>query len=550
MRLLNEASKLSSAAERARYSSTLWYRWKKDTGPHWPALLGWLYDPGRQPPSGIEITKAMRDVRRQLSKEAILEGARKLDPKQRGLNPQQIINWLSRYPEQQYPWLEPWLLRGAPLPEEVKLPNKRQVKDCGLAWHYAKLCSKAKPPIHRKTYPKWIVNLLVPDAWRPWLFGGDPPPGGFVVELKLQRLREEMSPAGIIGKKSADLDASTLWEWHKSPLIMEALGWAIEWAAQTGAREALTPPWPEKFRDVPTKTKNNLIRYGKAATLSACCERAGWRLDDYSHTLAKAERLGVGQLLESYVKGLPPFERKWSRARRSEQPYFGLVAENFFIPTPKMGDFRTAAQTEAGRLRLAKTVGKLKDHPGFQAWFPDWTNPRGYRTPLTGPVVPAGERKRRHKRRKAGRRAEVSPRELLAGRRLAEAAREFASLLESAAIPKEDEKSARPGTHGTHQRAEATPSTARTRAAAAENGKQTPERERIKKAKRGRRPKKAKRGRRRGYKLPRAAAKHKRIIDAAKSGQYPTISELARKLKVDRTLASKVLKNAGVTLTK
>jgi hypothetical protein len=326
----------------------------------------------------------MRNVRRKLSVEAIIDAAREDDPKQRGLNVQQIHNWLSRYPEKQcpekqYPWLETWLLKGESLPEGIEIANRRQVEACGRAWHYTGLCARAK--IYRHTYRKWIVKQLVPKAWRPWLFGGELPPGGFVVDLKLQRLRDEMSPAGIIGKKGADLDASTLWEWHKSELIMEALEWAIEWATQTGAREALVPPWPQRFGEIPTKTKNNLIRYGKAATCSACCERAGWRLDDYSHALAEAERLGVGKLLESYVKGLPPFERQWHRARRSEKPYYGLVAENLFIPTPKMIDFRTAAQAEASRLRLAKTLGKLKDHPAFQAWFLDWTNPRGNGAP-------------------------------------------------------------------------------------------------------------------------------------------------------------------------
>jgi hypothetical protein len=229
---------------------------------------------------------------------------------------------------------------------------------------------------------KWIAHGKVPDKWRPWLFGGAEPAGSFVVDLPPQRLREEMSLAGILG--GAGLDASTYWEWQKDRLKKRALKWAIAWTAATGARENLTPPWPDWASTLPTRTKNNLLRYAKAATRKACCDRTltgppGTRIrfDDYCKKRAEAERLGVGDLLEKFLRHAPPFSRPFHGPKRG--PYCGLVAENFFIPSKGMIAFREAARKEATRVKLAQAVRPIMDHPAFHTFFLDWTNPRATR---------------------------------------------------------------------------------------------------------------------------------------------------------------------------
>src|SRR5262249_38146989 len=143
--------------------------------------------------------------------------------------------------------------------------------------HYTKLCNRAG--IERHTYLKWLIGEKVPDEWRPWLFGEPAPAGGFVVGLGFQRLRREMGPDRIC--RAAGLTSDTYWEWQRNPVVREALQWAKDWTAKTGARKGMPPPWPEEFQALATKTKNCLIRYGKATMLGACLEpeRADFRQD-------------------------------------------------------------------------------------------------------------------------------------------------------------------------------------------------------------------------------------------------------------------------------
>lgn len=58
---------------------------------------------------------------------------------------------------------------------------------------------------------------------------------------------------------------------------------------------------------------------------------------------------------------------------------------------------------------------------------------------------------------------------------------------------------------------------------------------------------KKKRGRRVGYQPERALARRNRVIEAARSGEYNSVSALARGIGVDRSHASKILTAAGLT---
>jgi hypothetical protein len=329
----------------------------------------------------------MRAVRREASQAAVNLAAKSgivdqlktyssvRDPRRIGHGPQQISNWLTEYRDRE--WFKGWLLRGEDAPSGVKVVTLRQATTCRAAWHYSKL---RRGIASKKAYHKWIVDKLVPDSWRPWLFGGDAPTGGFVVSLPLQQLRKEQSAPAILA--AAGLDPSTFSEWKHIPIRLQALEWIVAWAAKTGARENLSPPWPEAFATVPAVTRNNMLRYAKAAKLSACCERAELRLDEFHNQLAKAERAGVRDLLEKYLRREPPFSWPF-RGPKGDQQFglrgqrFGLIANNLFVPTHRMIRFRDAARVEAERLGLARVAWELKDTPGFCEWFLDWTNQRG-----------------------------------------------------------------------------------------------------------------------------------------------------------------------------
>jgi hypothetical protein len=220
------------------------------------------------------------------------------------------------------------------------------------------------------------MEKQIPDDWRPWLFGERSPAGVYVVGLPLQRLRMEMSPIGHLadGKAcgilpEAGLKFSTLWVWQKNPMIREALESAREWAERTGAGDGLEPPWAETAKALGSQLKSNLIRYVRAAKTVSCCRRAGVSRYQYYQRLAEAEKLGVRELLENFVHQRPPFKGR-KRLRR------GLVAGNFFIPTEKMIAFREVARAEAVQLDLSKVLQEIKDAPGYEQWFLDWTNPR------------------------------------------------------------------------------------------------------------------------------------------------------------------------------
>lgn len=174
---------------------------------------------------------------------------------------------------------------GALLPATVRLVTPRVANACRRAWHYTELCRRAGIG-SRGTYLRWMQDKqLLPDAWRPRLFGEDEPAGAFVVELPLQRLRQEMSPAGIL--KAAGVVKETLRLWKKDPTIRNALSWAVDWAARTGAPENLNPPWPEAAHRLPARGGKGCHR----STLLRWISR-GAKAPDGSMVRVEANRLG------------------------------------------------------------------------------------------------------------------------------------------------------------------------------------------------------------------------------------------------------------------
>src|SRR5262249_14968214 len=148
----------------------------------WLELEDWLYNPrlSEPLPEGVTPPESMHAFRRHASVAELLRAARESANEQgklidaRGTNPsgpgfgaQSLKNILKKY--QPYPWLKPWLLRGANLPSDVTLVTAQQAKAARQAWHYTKLCRQSG--VERHAYLKWIKRKRIPNAYRPWLFG-------------------------------------------------------------------------------------------------------------------------------------------------------------------------------------------------------------------------------------------------------------------------------------------------------------------------------------------------------------------------------------------
>jgi hypothetical protein len=117
----------------------------------------------------------------------------------------------------------------------------------------------------------------------------------------------------------------------------------------------------------------HLLAYARAATFSSCLERTGLSQHQYGQECRKARACGVHELLEKFLQARPPFQRTFRQKGYRKH----AVADNFFIPTDKMLDFRVEAQNENRRQKLRYVLSGIEAHPGYREWFLDWTNPRG-----------------------------------------------------------------------------------------------------------------------------------------------------------------------------
>jgi hypothetical protein len=376
--LIHEASGLPSVLKRAGHSLTYPHLWRKEFGQVWQEFEDWLYDWRRRrpPPAAVQPTAVMRDCRRETSRGAILRAARKL-AQDRGLlgkgpargfrgpgfSPVALHHALKKYRDR--PWFQPWLLRGAELPPEVKLVTPLQANAARRAWHYTELCRRAG--IQRDTYAGWIEKGTVPDDWRPWLFGEDAPAGVFVVDRPLLRLQEQMTDKGIAA--AAGLHEGTVFHWKRQQDLRGAFEWAISCVERAGSRADRDPRWPEWAMAVRANTREHMLAYLLAAKPVRCCERAGVHKNVYYEKLTEAKQIGVRELLEAFLRRHAPFTGPGGQR-------CGLVENNFFVPTEEMPAFREVARATAAEQELTRLLRPLKDHPGYRAWFLDWTSPR------------------------------------------------------------------------------------------------------------------------------------------------------------------------------
>jgi hypothetical protein len=188
-----------------------------------------------------------------------------------------------------------------------------------------------------------------------WLFGWPAPDKGYVVNEPLQRLRHEMSQRSIL--RALKVNDATIWYWERDSHAKGPIKAILDGGTGEDA---------DGWDRLPARTQERLKAFREAASLEACCDRAGISVSQYYVELREAERRGVKRELLQYLKIEGPF----TVSRQG-----GLVADKLFIPTQIMLRFREQAMKEGGK----QNVWLLKGLPGFDRWFVDWTTPKAYR---------------------------------------------------------------------------------------------------------------------------------------------------------------------------
>jgi hypothetical protein len=377
MRLVHEASDPYAVLQRAELDPQNWRAWRKKYGQFWPRISTWLYDWHAPLPRGHEgwtPTDAMFAFRQEASHQAIAAAAIR-PPEQSAstfrrfygthVSVQMIDKWLAWGVTKDQEWFEGWVSRGEDAPNHVTVATADQVRRTSKAWDYVAICHEAGLPSPINSYIRWLRRGLIPDlSWLKYLFGWSAP--GFVVTEKLQRLRAEKSCSGIARATVPRIGHATLWRLLKNEAAAQALERALTEAASRGSREDVPPAWLTTS-ELDRETIRVIWSYARAAVTKACCDRAAFVGSEYNLALEDADRYGAKDLLLSYLN-----EEGRSRVKNKR---FGLVSENFFIPTPGMIAFRRAAN----RVRDQQKVWELENLPGFDEWFLDRVLPRSSR---------------------------------------------------------------------------------------------------------------------------------------------------------------------------
>jgi hypothetical protein len=371
---VHEASKPSAISARAGLSYTWWYQIRKAHGQDYPWLDDYLYSccalPSDAEAGGFQPTPEMLAFRKQSTTRAFLAASIRSRKRMQSAwrrdylrqIPESLLNhWRRLY--KAFNWFDRWLLRGEDPPAGVTVVSVLQARRCSHAWDYSTFCQRAG--IQVDTYALWLSRRLIPDlGWLKWLFGAPPPLGAFVVGLGLQGLRHEMSRKGIL--KAAGLNSATIWLRERDERTSRLMKGIL-----AGGSAVDTEEWAQ----LPPVILRQMLAISKAAHLDACrkrvkiarsgCSAVKLSRSGYFDALKEAERCGVKDKLLEYLKVQGQFTSRQS----------GLVADNFFIPTPDMFWFREKASQEGVRQK----VWSIASLPGFDIWFVDRTMPKSYR---------------------------------------------------------------------------------------------------------------------------------------------------------------------------
>jgi hypothetical protein len=286
--------------------------------------------------------------------------------------PASVQLWWQQY--KHIEWYGRWLLRGQDAPADVFIPTSRVLKLCSRAWHPPGICQVAG--VESQTYDAWFKERTIPDIrWLKWLYGQQAPADCFEVGLELQQLRKEGTEVAICA--AAHVYGAGPREWRRDPFLREALERTMQAASRSGGHLPTPRDWAA-WEEVPAKTRDLISRYAQAAIMNARCKRVGKAFAGFNHAkycqvLTRAKRVGAQHELHEFINRAGAFAQQ-----RGLMPS-GLIARNLFVPTPAMIRFRQAAQKKQvwyERVVYRQKQVQLKDVPGFDAWFLDWTVPR------------------------------------------------------------------------------------------------------------------------------------------------------------------------------
>jgi hypothetical protein len=308
----------------------------------------------------------------------------------RHVNAATICEWRAAY--QDHEWFDGWQLYGAQAPRSVTIVTPEQLARCRKAWDWMGFCLRAG--LHPQDFYHGLfkASVLADPGWRKWLFGWPPSAGVFVVNGKLLRLREETSQRGVC--KAAGTTAAAVKYWRAHPHLKAALEDVIRHASRPRTTvKPGGPSWRQQHPRVGAAVIARMLNYAKALSLQDCCRRA-WRkaqaeanaltggrgrtgrpreraddgqapLSEYYRLLAEAEAVGAKSRLEQFLKFEGAF--RWEESKRC-----GLLASNFFVPSPGMLKFRSLARAASAEQRIYE----LESLPAFEEWFLHWTTPR------------------------------------------------------------------------------------------------------------------------------------------------------------------------------
>jgi len=351
MHAVHKQGTQASIAARAGFHTGTWVKFKT----RHPEMMRWIYRMCHCRarcncflPDGAIPTDAMVAARKEASMDAIARAA--------GVSLRAVRSWLEEHKD--YVWFEGWLLRGETAPANVIVLGPKEARRYSGAWDYIRFCKRARLA-YGATYLRWLKEKLTPGlAWRKFLFGAPCPAGAFIVPPKLEQLRKESSETSIL--RAANLDQPTLRWWRKDPIKDKALQEAVT-AANTSGRTKQNP-WSEKTAMLSPRTKGNMRAFAEAQTFAARLERAELSRSHFESLYRQAKSCGVREELDKYLSYQEP-HGPYGSARS------GLVAENFFVLSPAMRDFREVASGHG--LTWTTDFPELFDH-----WFAEWTTPR------------------------------------------------------------------------------------------------------------------------------------------------------------------------------
>lgn len=343
---VHEAAKPSTIAVRAGFRDDTLGRWQR---AHGTTLVDWLLRRGEQP-SGIQPTEAMLAFRKESSLLAITQAARRpsrlpLDGRKRGgrsylghVSVRLVNSWREKYRD--VAWFEDWLLRGGPAPAEITIATRGVISKCRTAWDYVEHCRKSDTAAGNCYVTQWLGRRIIPSVdWLKWLYGGPVPDGFLVVDEDLERLKKEKTREAIFAAAGVRV----------TPRLFEFVK-----ATAAGEKQK------DLMRRVPADDHGSVHALLKAASIYACCDRAGVHRQVYFMALRHAEQLGIKDDLLAYL------EPRKQGARQT-----GLLSEHLFLPSANMRAFRRIA----GEAMAKEKVWSLSNMPAFDSWFVDWTMP-------------------------------------------------------------------------------------------------------------------------------------------------------------------------------